>query len=57
MKTLDFAKAPEPKSETLENTATYRAPRRVSLGTATGLVQLMVVGSYLDSGSGRNNRP
>src|SRR5262249_4566245 len=33
MKTLDFAKAPEPKSETLENTATYRAPRRVSLGT------------------------
>src|SRR5262249_33129698 len=56
MKTLDFAKAPEPKSETLENTATYRAPRLVSLGTAVSLVQFNAIGSYLDNNAHRRRQ-
>jgi hypothetical protein len=41
--------AQEPKSETLENKATYRAPRLVALGTAVDLVQFAMAGHKLDS--------
>jgi hypothetical protein len=44
--------AQESKSETLENKATYRAPRLVALGTAEGLVQLLINGNRLDGSSG-----
>jgi hypothetical protein len=48
--------AQESKSETLENKATYRAPRLVALGTAVGLVQFSTIGNVLDgyAGSGRD---
>jgi hypothetical protein len=48
--------AQESKIETLENQATYRAPRLVALGTAEGLVQLGATGRILDNGTAGNNR-
>src|SRR6266704_1926967 len=44
--------AQEPRSETLDNKATYRAPRLVSLGTAAGLVQAYREGNIFDSPAG-----
>ena len=47
-----------PKSETLQNSDTYRAPRLVTLGTAVGLVQYSSFGSYNDAArNGRATRP
>ena len=44
----------EPKGETPQNKDTYRAPRRVPLGTAAGLVQYSYGGKYNDAA--RNGR-
>jgi len=40
--------AQEPKSETSENKATYRAPRLVALGSAESLVQGTKYGNWFD---------
>ena len=44
--------APESMSETLENKATYRAPRLVALGTAVDILQFSFGGNVFDSYSG-----
>jgi hypothetical protein len=41
--------AQEPKSERLENKATYRAPRLVALGATEDLVQGTKYGNWFDS--------
>lgn len=42
----------EPKLEASQDKDTYRAPRRVALGTAVGLVQFQWTGNVFDSGQG-----
>jgi hypothetical protein len=51
MKTMNWTadNVQESKSETLENKATYRAPRLVALGTAEDLVQAFIVGNVWDA--------
>jgi hypothetical protein len=54
MKTIDNTQ--ESQSQTLDNKATYRAPRLVALGTAESLVQFGRYGKFFDSavGNGRS---
>jgi hypothetical protein len=60
MKTINWSadNTQESESVTLQNKATYRAPRLVALGTAEGLVQFGSIGNALDSviSGGRTQR-
>jgi hypothetical protein len=57
MKTMNWNadNAQKSESETIENKATYRAPRLVALGTAVDIVQYGSMGRVFDSnfGNGR----